>query len=318
MRTSAKTKKKSSAAKKTATGLVKKTSNGLEWLVNQGASWLNSDHIRPYIYLREENRFKKPGSYIKNCDWFQAEPLYVNPLKMSEVAFADQILNLESKAFQKSAMPMPRWVFYDCAVMPGFVCGFAQRTNTLSKDVIDRIGIDVNQEWTPISLFIIIPTLRQGEWVAHNLCTMNSLVDEKDRLYALGYLSKAFGIWYANVEILCGMTQWNSPALRLHSHYGDFEVLTAYTPVHSYAQTMTYRSEINFKNWPLFFLEEEELRLAKHNASKIITTIDRENENSMKSLQTKIEMGDGPFYLNSAEIRERPLNASLNVYKKLS
>ncbi len=243
----------------------KSPSFGFDWLMEQGASWMNSGHIKPYVYLRDENRFKKPGSYIKNCDWFLNDPLYVNPLKMSEVVFADQILNLESKAFQKSGMPMPRWVFYDCAVMPGFVCGFVQKTSTLSKSVIDRIGINQNEEWTPISLFIIIPTLRQGEWVAHNLCTMNSLVDKDDRLYALGYLSKAFGIWYSNVEILCWMTQWNSPALRLHSHYGDFEVLTAYTPVHSYAQTLTYRSEITFANWSMFFREEEELRSAKRN-----------------------------------------------------
>src|SRR6185437_5361315 len=100
---------------------------------------------------------------------------------------------------------------------------------------------------------IIIPTIRKGEWVAHNLCTANSLVDEGDQLYALGFFTKAFGLWYASVEILCGFAQWQSPALRLHSHYGSFEILTAYTPIHSHARTLTYRSIINGAYWPTFF-----------------------------------------------------------------
>ena len=41
------------------------------------------------------------------------------------------------------------------------------------------------------------------------------------------------------------MTQWFSPAIRLHSHYGFFEVLTAYTPAHSYPRTITYRLNVN-------------------------------------------------------------------------
>jgi hypothetical protein len=288
-----------------------------KWLHSQGMDWLKNKNIRPYIYLRKENQFKTPGRYLKKCDWFKEEPIYVNPLAMENVGFADQILNLESKAFQKSGMPMPRWVFYDCAVVPGFVCGYAQRTASISKSIVDTLGVDTREEWTPLSLFIIIPTLRRGEWVVHNLCSINSLVEEKDRLYALGYLSKAFGIWYANVEILCGMTQWNSPALRLHSHYGQFEILTAYTPVHSYAQTFTYRSRIRFDNWPMFFLEDQELQLAKQTKSKPVFVIDRNSEASMKELQTLIEKGKGPFFLHPSEIRELPLDTPLNVYRRI-
>jgi hypothetical protein len=235
---------------------------------------------------------------------------------MSEVAFADQILNLESKAFQKSAMPMPRWVFYDCAIMPGFVCGFAQKTATLSESYVESVGIDSNLEWTPISLFIIIPTLRRGEWVAHNLCTANSLVGEADQHYALGFLTKAFGLWYANVEVLCGMTQWQSPAIRLHSHYGPFEVLTAYTPVHSYARTLTYRSRLDFAYWPSFFSEGRSFtsngRLPQYELAGF--QVDPADENSLKALQQRIENGEGPYYLSPVDIRTQALDKPLQVY----
>lgn len=304
------------------------------WLVEQGPSWLASENIRPYIFLRQENRFENPGHFTPECHWFKDEPIYMNPLKMSEVGFADDILSLETKAFQKSGMPMPRWVFYDCAVMPGFVCGFAQKTKTISPEVLKKIGATSEQEWTPLSLFIIIPTIRRGEWVAHNLCTMNSLVGESDRLYSLGFLTKAFGLWYANVETLCGMTQWDSPALKLHSYYGDFQVLTAYTPVHSYPQTMTYSCEINFRNWPQFYCDSESTGGSSSfvggglgstsggsgssggNTFVSAGAVDRGSEKSMKALQLQIEEGLGPFYLDPNEIREKPLDASLNFYKR--
>src|SRR6185437_877441 len=219
-------------------------------------AWLRDENVRPYVYMRKENLFAKPGSHVE-CDWFKSSPIYRNPLFMEDVAFGDAILTLESKAFQKSAMPMPRWVFYDCALLPGFVGGFARRTSTLSEDFRRTVGINAALDWTPLSLFIIIPSLRKGEWVAHNLCTANSLVGEGDQHYALGFLTKAFGLWYANVEVLCGMTQWQSPSIRLHSHYGPFQIVTAYTPIHSYARTLTYSSRLSADFWPTFFSREK-------------------------------------------------------------
>lgn len=281
-----------------------------QWFLRQGVEWLNTDHIRPYIFMRKENLFSNPGSHLP-CTWFRKEPIFKNPLVMSEVDFADEILNLESKAFQKSAMPMPRWVFYDCAVMPGLVCGFAQKTSTLTKTARAAIGITADLDWTPISLFIIIPTLRRGEWVAHNLCTANALVPEEDRKYALGFLTKAFGLWYGNVEILCGMTQWQSPAIRLHSHYGPFEVLTAYTPVHSYARTLTYRTRLDLAYWPSFFDQKEPERLYRPAGFQVLPG----DEASLRSFQRRIEEGQGPFYLNPTEIRVQELDAPVHVYR---
>lgn len=281
-------------------------------LHHKAVGWVDSPDIRPYIYMRKENLFSKPGSKLE-CGWFTNSPIIKNPLAVSDVNFADQILNLEAKAFQKSGMPMPRWVFYDCAIMPGFVCGFAQKTSTLSKHYKSTVGIDENLDWTPLSLFIIIPTVRKGEWVAHNLCTSNSLIDKNESKYALGFLTKAFGLWYANVEILCGMTQWQSPAIRLHSSYGPFEVLTAYTPVHSYARTLTYRTKLDFSYWPSF-LNHKGYKDAIH-GDKPAFLVDPKSDESLKSFQRKIEDGGGPFFLSSKQIRTSDLAASLSVFR---
>lgn len=275
-------------------------------------AWVASNDIRPYIYLRKENVFSNPGTRLP-CEWFKQKPLYKDPLCMDEVGFANQILTLESRAFHKSAMPMPRWVFYDCAVMPGFVCGFVRRTSSFSARERSAFEINTEFEWTPISLFIIIPTLRPGEWVAHNLCTLNSLVHEDDRMYALGFLTKAFGLWYANVDVVCGITQWESPARRLHSHYGPFEVLTSYTPVHSYARTLTYRSRLDFNYWQRFFSKTDSEISTQYKYAGF--KVEPSRDDSLKQLQLKIESGEGPFYLSSSEIRTQKLDAPLKVYR---
>lgn len=278
------------------------------------SAWLDSDDIRPYVYLRPENQISKPGARHR-LDWFQKPALTINPLELSELPFAEHIYFIENAAFGPSAMAMPRWVFYDCAVMPGFVSGFAYRTSKLPEAIKKLFPKDLGfTEWTPLSLFIIIPTMHKGEWVAHNLCSVNSLLPREDQLYGLGFLSKAFGLWYANVDQCTGMTQWGSPALKLHSHYGHLEVIGAYAPVHSFAKTVTYRVIVDTHNWEKFYEKEPDLAfLEKFGPTQI--KIDPQNEKSMIELQLKIEKAEGPFYLNAGEIAQVGLKDPLTVYR---
>lgn len=274
--------------------------------------WIKSSDIRPYVYVRGDNKIAHPGKKHK-LDWFKYAPIYINPLDLNELEFAEQIYYLETNAFGPSNMAMPRWVFYDCAIMPGFVAGFAARTSTLPESIKKVMRVNPDHEWTPLSLFIIIPTMAKGEWVAHNLCSVNSLLPKDQRFYGLGFLSKAFGLWYANVESCCGMTQWGGPALKLHSHYGHLEVLTAYTPVHSHAKTITYRLDVNTHLWEQFFTHEADSSFqAKFEPSGF--EIDPNSEESMIQLHRKIQKGDGPFYLHAAEIAAKSLKDPLTVF----
>ncbi len=281
------------------------------------AQWLQhleSGDVRPYVYVRSENQIPQPGSRHK-LDWFPWAPVMIEPLNINEIEFAERIFHLENTAFGPSAMAIPRWVFYDCAVMPGFVAGFAMKTEKLSATMRKALNIRGQHEWTPLSLFIIIPTMKKGEWVAHNLCAVNALLEEKDRFYALGFLSKAFGLWYANVETCCGMTQWGNTALKLHSHYGHLEVLTAYTPVHSHAKTITYRSQVNVGCWENFFTREDDLEfLEKYEPSGLM--IDPTQENSMIDLHRRIQKGDGPYFLGALDIAAKKLTDPLIVYRR--
>jgi hypothetical protein len=275
--------------------------------------WLDSDDIRPYMFVREHNRSYHHGA-TKEIDWFIKEPLVFSPMRMEEVHFSDQILALENLAFSHSNMEMPRWVFYDCAVMPGFVAGYAQRTSTLSESMRSLLKPAEDLEWTPISLFIIIPTMAPNEWVAHNLCSVNSLLPQAERFYGLGFLTKAFGLWSADVKICCGITQWKSPSIRLHSHYGHFEVLTAFTPVHNFSHTLTYRLTVDTELWSHFFTHEESDEFAEK-CEYAGFEVDPDNEASLIRFQSKIEAKEAIYFLNSKEIRTQSLDKPLKVYK---
>lgn len=278
------------------------------------AQWMESGDIRPYVFVRPENSIATPGAR-HNLDWFIHEPIFKNPLSLDEVSFANYIYNIEGRAFGPAGMEMPRWVFYDCGVVPGFVAGFACRTSKLNPALREVFRGQPESEWVPLSLFIIIPTMHKGEWVAHNLCTVNSLLGKKeDHLYGLGFLSKAFGLWYANVDQCTGFTQWGSPALKLHSNYGYLEVLGAYAPVHSHAKTLTYRANISTSCWERFFTREADMAfLENYEVTEI--EIDPREEKSMISLQRRIESGEGPFYLNAGQIASAQLSDPLTVYR---
>jgi hypothetical protein len=157
--------------------------------------------------------------------------------------------------------------------------------------------------------------MHRGEWVAHNLCSINSLLKNKDdHFYALGFLTKAFGLWYANVDQCSGMTQWGGPALKLHSHYGHLEMVGAYAPVHSHAKTVTYRTQVSVDSWEKFFTREEDLGfLEKYELTNEL--IDPRDEPGMIKLQRKIEKGEGPFFLSAAEISQKQLHEPLNIFK---
>jgi hypothetical protein len=278
---------------------------------------MRDENVRPYVFVRDENRIPQPGQHHAKLDWFPHEVLYKNPLKMDEVGFADRILSLETKAFGPSGMAMPRWVFYDCAIVPGFVAGFAHRTSALPASVRNVLGVEDGDEWTPLSLFIIIPTMsRDGEWVAHNLCSVNSLLAKEDQFYGIGFLSKSFGLWYANVKTCCGMTQWTSPSVRLHSHYGDFEILTAYTPVHSYSRTLTYRVKVDVGMWPAFFTKKAEDGDFLNRYVPAGFDVDPTDEKSLISFQRRLERREGPYFLHGTETISKALTDRLTVFKK--
>ncbi len=282
-------------------------------------SWINSEDIRPYFFVRKKNWFKNPGSFLKDCNWFnKLKVLKKNPLSMKEEKFSKIILEIESRVFHQSGMPMPGWVFYDCGLMPGIVTGFAYKTSKLPKSIQSILSKDLlKTDWTPLSLFIAIPCGNQKEWIAHNLSSINALLPKKNRLYGLGFLSKSFGLWYSNIKQICGMTQWQSQALKLHVNYGNFEILTAYTPIHSHPQTLTYRCTLNFNAWERFFNKTKDSTFTEKFEPISGLTINPTDQDSLINIQSLIEKSKESFYLKPDQIKNAHSKDVLNIYKSI-
>ncbi len=109
------------------------------------------------------------------------------------------------------------------------------------------------------------------------------------------------------------MTQWGSPALKLHSNFGHLEVIGAYAPVHSHAKTITYRVQVNTHCWEKFFSKEPDLAFLE-NYGPTATFIDPLEEQSMLDFQYRIERNEGPFFLSAGEIAQKKLDEKLMIY----
>ncbi len=258
--------------------------------------WFNSADVKPYLLVRNNNLPKNPGSVHKFK--FSSDPLLMDPFYLKEAAFADQILKLENRCFQSIGMILPRWAFYDCSLMPGLVVGFAYRREALPAAIRKIMPIDEKLEYIPISLFICIPTAETGHWVAHNLCSVSSILPPEHRFPNLGFLTKAFGLWYFNIQHLYGMTQWGSQAIKVHSNYGDFKVVAAYNEIHDYHETLTYLVDVKASRWTEF-LERNFANGPPLKSSPYV--IHPKDKTSMRTLQTALEKGEGPFYLNGKD-----------------
>ena len=57
-------------------------------------------------------------------------PLFMDPLRLDDVYFANAFLNMEAHAFEKRYGDATLGFFYDCAIMPGFISGFAKAHRT--------------------------------------------------------------------------------------------------------------------------------------------------------------------------------------------
>jgi hypothetical protein len=244
------------------------------------------EKLEPFIisYEKHLGQFEK----LSNNKEIKAE-LMIDPLKLESKEFIELIYKMDKLTFGGQGMGMPKWVMFDCAVMPGAVFGFAISKNKLSKSDLEMFG-DVKGEYIPVSMYIAIPMIEKGSWFGHNLSSLNNIVSEK--LSGLGLLTKYSAMKFLRITSLYGATQWESNALHIHLQIGDLVIKSAYTPIHSNALTLCYKctplpEEIVFGESRISHLESNNLFHA--------------SEENIIQLQVEIENG------NTFIIRKRPL-----------
>lgn len=276
--------------------------------------WLSNKDIRPYVFARKENRPQRPGT-LHSFPWFKHNYIVKDPITVNEADFGYAIMNLDASAFGQHEMVTPPWVFYDCGVLPGIISGFAIRSKSLSPKVRKILKVKPHHEWTPISMFIIIPTGEPKTWMAHNLASVNGIMPRGKQFRNLGFLTKAFGLWYANVKNLYGVTQWHSKALKLHPCFGQLRLLTTYTPLHDYSNSVTYACEIDSKKWPMYLVRPQ---TDKEFSKKFepVESFNPKDEKEIRRIQKKIETKKNNYYISAVQILHSQIGDLITIYKK--
>ncbi len=212
----------------------------------------------------------------------------IDPTRMASGTFLDFLQRLDGLTFGPEGMPMDKWVFYDCAELPGFIYGFATEASDLSAHEREVFEVPDDYEGPiPLSMYIAIPMHEEGAWFGHNLASLNHTFPAR-RLSGLGTMTKSIALKAFQVKTFFGATQWTSKALYIHTKYGPLDLHTTWTPAHSLPATLTYGFQVTDACLRAA-AGDPDVEIARPEADLYL---DAEDEDTMKALQVRIEAGE--------------------------
>ena len=200
------------------------------------------DTCQPYLVT---STYSKASSPVLP-PWIDIAPeLHFDPMKLRSGPFLNILQRLDELTFGTVGMTMPRWVFYDCAEVPGGIFGFARPAADLSDWV--RRALDVPADYdgmVPLSMYVAIPMLEPGAWHTYTLCSLNEVAPGSAPA-GLRLLTEATGLQLFDIQVAWGATQWRSPKLASHTRFGPLDLVTAWTPAHSDPWTLTFHFPVS-------------------------------------------------------------------------
>ncbi len=211
-----------------------------------------------------------------------------DPTRVGTAGFLRRLIVLDRITFGPEGMPMAKWLFYDSAEVPGAIFGFAHRAERLPADVARRLELGEHPTGLmPLSMYIAIPTRPPHAWFGHNLASLNRVLP-KLGLSGLASITKAMALKAFRCRCQLGAVQWRSPGLYIHTRFGALELITAWTPAHTDAATLTYQIQIT----------DERLRCglgdpaATRHRSAADFQVAADDQTAMQELQARIESGE--------------------------
>jgi hypothetical protein len=230
-----------------------------------------------------------------------------DPQHTSGRTFIHLVKRLDALTFGPMGLTMPDWVFYDCAVMPGAVFGFARPAGAVHPWVRRVLEVpDGYDGLVPLSLFIAIPMAHRQATLVYTLCSVNQAAPGSAP-EGLWRLTLAGGTAALGRDEIVGTVQWRSPRLGLFSGLGPLELLTAWTPAHDNPTTCTFRCKVDDE-------ARHRLLLADiRDIGDVQRYLDADDHESMRALQAEIEAGRYVAIAGPAEVRGSETRIPLHV-----
>ena len=211
----------------------------------------------------------------------------------------DGLHHLDGVTFSDQDMLMPRWVLFDCGEFPGIVFGFGRLAKDLPQAARKAYQVEERDDvFVPLSMWVAIPCAEDGAWFGHNLSSANLILKGDDALPGLATLTKIVGVKLTKATKQYGATQWSSSSIGLHLRLGAMEVLSAYTPAHTHAETLAYRVDVDDEQ------SVSSLRKGwKADAISGERTLDADDSDAIRKLHDELEAG-ARWQLQRAERRD--------------
>ena len=236
-----------------------------------------------------------------------AEENIFDPLRSEGREFINLVKHLDEMAYGPLGLSMPSWVFYDCAVMPGAVFGFARRAAGLPDWVKKVLKVpETFQGLVPLSIFVAIPMVNREASLIYTLCSINQIAAGAAP-EGLWRLTLAAGTAALGVEAMVGTAQWRSPHLGLYAALGPLELMTSWTPAHDNPATCTFRVKTHE------YARERLLRGDLIGPEGIHRYLDADDFEAMRALQVEIESGLRVAVAGPAEIRGSETRVPLQI-----
>lgn len=152
-----------------------------------------------------------------------------DPTRAGAAPFVDALLRLDAWIFGERGLAMPRWALYDCAALPGFVCGLGVPAGELDTEARAELGVPPgSSSLVPVSLLVAIPLLGVGRWLVTSLGSAGALLFEP----GLDLRTLRLGLSMMRARTVMATAQWGSPELATFARMAKLRVRAAWLPAH--------------------------------------------------------------------------------------
>lgn len=157
--------------------------------------------------------------------------LCVDPVRSDAGPLFARLQALDHLLFGRLNLEMPRWALYDCAALPGLICGFACAAGDLPDRTRAALCADDPLEPVPVSMLLAVPTLDPACWLIYSLGGLHDVFPSLSSP-SLRHLTVALGLTALGAERALVVTQWASPRLAVYAGFGPLSVRAAYLPAY--------------------------------------------------------------------------------------
>ncbi|MHC4949124.1 MAG: hypothetical protein ACYTG1_12855 [Planctomycetota bacterium] len=170
-----------------------------------------------------------------------AAPRRLDPCRVETGSFVSLVNRLQSLALGPRGLEIPRWALYDCGEVPGGVFGLAAPAERVPAAARAMLGVEADDTGlVPLSMVAAIPMLEPGAWHTYALCAVEGGVAGASRA-DLRRLTLAAALATLGTRTAHAVLTRPAEDLPVHATLAPLEVLTAWTPAHTHAASLTCR-----------------------------------------------------------------------------